>query len=320
MGTQIALAEHLKSRSLIGLFTSNRYDKTAKYAAERGFALSIAADNYKVAACTPESIGRCIIDIGILGVSLSPTLKQAYLIPYKKNCTVSISYMGMEQIAYRTGMVVNIQTNIVRKGDTFKAFVKDNRRQILHEELTTGQRGEVTHAYCIGTYKNGHSHVEVMDREQIMAVRGAAAKKNDGNIPFTWVKSNPFRYEMYKKAVMRRAWKSWPKTPSVENTRVLDAVERMDPVDFTRGQPVDEKTGDTSVTLTDKMIGDLCTIMEDAGVKIGVHDRWLNGLASHFGFPKYEAIPADRYDEIKAQLEDSCEKFKARKSQGTTNE
>ncbi len=324
MATEIALREHLMTRQLSSAFSRNRHNKDHKYAAELGHMLSIAASNPKVANSTPNSLARCLQDVGVLGVSLSPTLKQAYLIPYKISgtltCTVSISYMGMEQIAYRTGMVVNIQTNIVRKGDKIRIFTTGNRRQVEHEELMDGQRGEVTHVYCIATYKDGSTYVETMDRVQIMACRDAAAKKNDGKIPFTWHPSNPFRYELYKKSCLRRAWKHFPKSESADAKRLYDVVDRMDPMDFEPKEPKKEKKGEASLTITDDQIEKLCKMMGKAGVRTEVHDRWLNGLASHFGFAKYEAIPASRFEEVKTTLASSCQKFKDRKSQGSNNE
>lgn len=323
MSKALALRDHLKSRSLSSIFAHHRQDKAAKYAVERDFAITIAESNYKVGQCTPQSIGQCIIDIGVLGVSLSPALKQAYLIPYNtkingqqtKVCTLSISYMGMEQISYRAGIVENIQTNIVRKGDDFKVFVDDNKRQIRHVE-DNENRGQVTHAYCIATYANGHTHVEVMDRVQIMAVRDAAARKNNNEIPFTWRESNPFRYEMYKKAVLRRAWKHWPKASNKETEKVVSIIDRTDPVDFSAKEPAAEEKGSSSITVTEEMVGELCKIMDAAGIGVDLHSRWLNGLATHFAYPSIDAAKVQDFADMKAQLEKSCEKFTERKSQG----
>jgi len=327
MTKALALRDHLKSRSLSSIFAHHRFDKSAKYAVERDFAITIAESNYKVGQCTSSSIGQCIIDIGILGISLSPSLKQAYLIPYNtkingqstKICTLSISYMGMEQIAYRTGIVENIQTNVVRKGDSFKVFVDDNKRQIRHVEAESN-RGEVTHAYCIASYASGHTHIEVMDRTQIMAVRDAAARKNNGEIPFTWRTSNPFRYEMYKKAVMRRAWKHWPKTANAETEKIVSIVDRTDPIDFTPKAPEKEEKGAASLTITDNMVGELCEVMDEAGIDVNLHTRWLNGLATHFAYPSIDAAKAQDFEAMKEQLIESCKNFNDRKSQGKDDE
>ena len=320
---QLALREALSARTYIAQFTAGRINKNAKYSAERNFALSIIEGNKKLLDCTTDSIARCIIDIGVLGVSLSPNLKQAYLIPYFNNktgvssCTLSISYMGMEQLAYRTGAVVNIQTNVVREGDSIKVFTKDNKRQIEHVESMT-KRGKVTHVYCIATFPSGDSHVETMDRTEIMAVRDAAARKNNNQIPFTWAAKNPFRYEMYKKAVLRRGWKHWPKTNGKDDERIRAIVERQDPVDFTPATPVDEKPGEVSVTVTDEMINELNEMMTEAGILPAQHDRWLLGLSKSMGYQSTNAIKVTDFETAKTKLNEGIAAWVER-TQGDSN-
>lgn len=313
--TQLALKKSLSERTFISQFTANRLNKDAKYSAERDFALSIISSNHKLANCTPDSIARCIIDIGTLGLSLSPTLKMAYLIPYGDICTVSISYMGMEQLAYRAGAVINIQCNVVREGDKVNVFTKDNKRQIEHTE-SMSKRGKVTHAYCIATFANGLTHVETMDRADIMEIRDAAARKNNNKIPFTW--TGPFRYEMYKKAVLRRAWKHWPKVEGKDAERVRAAVERQDPIDFTPAVPVDEKPGEVSLTITDSMIDELTEMLNEAGVLPAQFDRWLIGLAKSMGYQSTNAITVADFEAAKTKLNEGIAAWVER-TQGDKN-
>lgn len=314
MSTQLALSEHLNQRKLAQLFTRNRHSKDAKFAVERDFALAIVEGNNKLLECTPESIGRCIVDVGVLGVSLSPNRKEAYLIPYNNRqagvtvCTLSISYMGMEQIAYRTGMVKNIQTNLVHDNDTIRVFTKDNVRHIEHEE-SMGARGRVSHSYCIATYTNGTTYVEVMDRVQIMAVRDAAAKKNFNKIPFTWAENNPFRYEMYKKAVLRRAWKHFPKSDSPELEKLSAIIERQDPVDFVAAAPIEETKGEATITLTDEQVLELIGLMEEGGIKAAMQDRWLLGLAKALGYQNIRAVKDSDFDKAVENMTDGIASF-----------
>ena len=320
---QLTLREELSKRTHIAQFTASRMNKTARYSIERDFALTIIEGNHKLASCTPESIARCIVDIGVLGVSLSPTLKQAYLIPYKNTranttiCTLSISYMGMEQLAYHAGIVTNIQTNVVREGDSIKVFTKDNKRQIEHVE-SMSRRGKVTHAYCIATFADGSTHVETMDRVEIMAVRDAAARKNDNEIPFTWRTSNPFRYEMYKKAVLRRGWKHWPKTSGKQGERIRAAIERQDPIDFTPATPVNETPGEVSITINDAMIEVLNDMMSEAGIVPAQYDRWLLGLAKSMGYQSTNAIKVADFETAKTKLTDGIAAWVER-TQGDSN-
>jgi phage RecT family recombinase len=300
---ELSLREALSARTHVAQFTANRLSRTAKYSVERDYALSIIKSNRQLQACDPDTIARCIIDVGVMGISLSPTRKEAYLIPYGDICTVSVSYMGMEQLAYRTGSVVNIQTNVVREGDKVNVFTKDNKRQVEHTE-SMGKRGKVTHAYCIATFENGLTHVETMDREDLMGVRAAAAKKNRDKIPFTWSEKNPFRYEMYKKAVLRRAWKHWPKTDNEQAEKVRAIVERQDPVDFTPSAPIDETPGEVSLTITDEMIDEMNEMMGEAGILPAQFDRWLLGLSKSMGFQSTNAITVAQFEDAKSKLQD----------------
>ena len=322
MSNQLALTKHLSQKSLSQLFSRHRHYPESKFAVERDFALAIIESNNKLQECTPESIGRCIIDVGVLGVSLSPNRKEAYLIPYKQQgvpvCTLSVSYMGMEQIAYRTGLVKNIQTNLVHDNDTVNVFTKDNVRQIEHTEAM-GNRGRVSHAYCIATYTNGTTYVEVMDRTQIMAVRDAAAKKNFNKIPFTWAENNPFRYEMYKKAVLRRAWKHFPKSSSPELEKLSAILERQDPIDFTPAEPVQEAKGEATVTLSDEQIKELNDMMDEAGIKTGMQGRWLLGLAKALGYQNIHAVKDSDFEKAKENMEDGIASFVERTQAGAAS-
>ena len=324
--TQLALVDHLtKNRSLSAQFTHQRRDKTFVFKTECNHALTIVRGNAKLRAATPESVGQCVLDAGILGVTLNPVLKQAYLIPYKNNstgvtnCTISVSYMGMEQVAYRTGMVANIQTGIVHKNDHFKVFVADNKRQIEHVEANSN-RGPCTHAYCIATYTNGSCHVEVMDKAQIIACRDAAAKKNNNSIPFTWNQNNPFRYEMYKKSVLRRAWKHFPKSDNPEFERVISAIDRTDPLDFAPQPEKKESAGTASMTVTSEMLDELCGMMEKAGIPANVYDRWLKGLARSMGYKTESAIKVEDFDKAKASMAEGLASYAKRNTQGNEDE
>jgi len=314
MSQQLTLKQHLSARTLSAAFSRNRYNPQHRFAVERDYALTIIEGNAKLLACTPDSVGRCILDIGVLGVSLSPNRKEAYLIPYKNTttnqtiCTLSVSYMGMEQIAYRTGMVANIQTVLVHNADTFRVFTANNQRQIEHEEKTSN-RGKVTHAYCIATYANGTTYVEVMDRVQIDGVKAAATKKNNGTVPFTWNQNNPFRYEMYRKAVLRRAWKHFPKSESKEMSKITEVVQRTDPVDFTPVARKEEKVGETSVTLSHEQVDELIWMMKEAKVKKELYDRQLLSLAKALGYRNIEAVSAADFEKAKTTLETGLAKF-----------
>ena len=109
--------ETLDNRSLISRFTHARADATVKFSAQRNFALQIIQGSEALRNCSPESIHNCLLDVAFTGLSLSPNLSQLYLIPYKGIASLSIGYRGMEQMAYRSKVVIVIQAVLVKEND-----------------------------------------------------------------------------------------------------------------------------------------------------------------------------------------------------------
>jgi phage RecT family recombinase len=278
---------------------------------ELAYAMEQVQRNEQLQACTPDSIGRSIVDAGVLGLTLSPAMKLAYLIPYKdyktkhSYCTLSPSYMGLEQIAYRTGFVEMIQTNLVHEKDRFEVWTDEDGRHIRHEEAA-GDRGGVSHAYCIAWFSSGRKHIEVMDKQQLIACRDAAAKKNGGKIPFTW--TGGFRGEMYKKAVLRRAWKHWPRSEGLSSV-AIEVVDRADPMEFSAGVTIDA---------TDKIsqddIDSLLEIMSDGGVPQENQDAWLAGMARKLGYKTVRSIKQADFDEACQMMRDGLERWQQQHS------
>jgi phage RecT family recombinase len=294
MGTQIEVIRRgltprggTFAREFKRVCTNNKMD----WAVEKAYALEIIqnAKTDQLSKCSPESVARSIIDVAVMGLTLSPAMKLAYLVPYKNSCTVSPSYMGLEQIAYATGFVEMIQTVLVYENDhEFNVWTDETGRHIKHVEAISN-RGHVTHAYCIAWFSSGKQHIEVMDRADIMACRDAATLKNNKKTPFTW--TGKFRYEMYKKSVMRRGWKHWPR---VDNPRIADmmtAVERADPLEFV------DKTVVTAIANIDQDQKDkLIEMMVNAGVDDRSHDAWLHGMASKMGYQSVSAIRVEDFE------------------------
>jgi recombination protein RecT len=236
-------------------FKRYRSDEHLQWNIEKAYALEIISQSNALQKCSGESIARSLIDLGAMGLTLSPAMKLAYLIPYKNQCTVSPSYMGLEQIAYKTGFVEMIQTVLVHENDPeFNVWTDENGRHISHIEAS-GNRGKITHAYCIAWFSSGRQHIEVMDITELEACRDAATKKNLGQVPFTY--TGAFKGEMFKKNVLRRGWKHWPRVDNPRIREMMNAVDNTDPMDFTEGS----KTVAARKEIQDKLIG----MMADAG-------------------------------------------------------
>lgn len=279
--TTHALVEYkdmLNNKSLISRFSANRADKHIKYASQRSFALQLIQASEQLRKCSPESIHNCMLDVAFTGLTLAPSQSLLYLIPYAGKATVSIGYRGMEQLAYRTGVVIAIQAALVCENDpVFTVGTHGEGRYIMHEEARL-DRGEVTHSYCIASFKNGKQHVEVMDREQLEAVEEAATKRNARG-GAVW--RSRFRGEMQKKAVIRRAWKHWPQDSGGRLAEAQTIMDTVEPVIF-EGEAVRVVSSGQMNSLTD-----LCA----------AHRISTDTVCRAFGVVSLSLIPEKSYDE-----------------------
>ena len=250
--------EVLDGRSLISRFNRGKAVRQMRYPAQRSFALQIIQASEALRECSPESIHNCMLDIAFTGLTLAPSRSLLYLIPYGGKATLAIGYRGMEQLAFRTGVVESIQAALVCENDPiFVVGTGRAGRYVKHEEARA-DRGDVTHAYCVACFSNGKQHVEVMDREQLEAVEEAATKRNPRG-GAVW--KSRFKGEMQKKAVIRRAWKHWPHDDDGRRTRT---------------------TTSRTATLTD-----LCA----------EHDISTDTVCRAFGVASLSLIPDKDYDE-----------------------
>ena len=268
----------LTDRSLASRFNAGRVDKTVKFSAQRSFALQIIQGSERLRECSPQSIHNCLLDVAFTGLTLSPNQSQLYLIPYKGICSLSIGYRGMEQMAYRSKVIVLIQAVLVRENDpVFAVGTGPDGRYIMHEEARK-DRGEVTHAYCIAQFRNGKQHTEVMDLDDLLAVEASASKKNPKG-GAVW--RGPFRGEMQKKAVVRRAWKHWPQDQDGRLEQAQAIMDSIEPHVF---------EGESVRIISDRQAGQLADFCSK-------HDVSVDTICRAFGVVSLNLIPEASFDE-----------------------
>jgi len=96
----------------------------------------------------------------------------------------------------------------VRESDEF-ILEKGAEPRLVHR-VKLGKRGDMIGAYCVWTLKNGDKQFEVMDREQILAIRDrSSAKTKEGDAVGPWKTDEE---EMWRKTVVRRASKYMPRS------------------------------------------------------------------------------------------------------------
>lgn len=175
------------------------------WARECQFALQIILKNEHLQRCPTDSIRNAIINVAAIGLTLNPAMKLAYLVPRDGLCCLDISYQGLVKIATDTNSVRLAKAEIVRRNDKWK--YRGMFELPLHEFDTFEKaeaRGPIIGVYCAAILHDGLKVIEHMNREELAKVRDVSKAKNG---PWkTWPE------EMIKKSVIKRAYKSWPKT------------------------------------------------------------------------------------------------------------
>jgi len=293
------LTEALQDRKLASRFSHGRFDKTMKVAAERQFAEQAIIKNPEIAACLPASIQTAMLDVAYSGLSLAPSLSHAYLIPYGPICTFAPGYRGLLHLAYKSGAVKSVQVNLVHEHDPeFQVWSDEHGRHLRHIENQRGSPGRVTHAYCIANLTaGGPAIIEVMNEQQLSDVEQAAIKRKKGGM--VW--RGPFRDEMCKKAVIRRASKLWPKDDGGIMQHMMQVSDQHDGAHFEETPDKEPPEQELCITLDQETA--LNDVVIENGIAPDVAPQWLARYAKSRGYSSIENMPARLYDDAYAALD-----------------
>jgi phage RecT family recombinase len=201
------------------------------FTAEQTFAIQLLNNNdylKKVALENPLSLQAAVINVAAIGLSLNPAKKQAYLIPrnvkhgdrWVSKIFLEPSYMGLCDLATASGSIKWVQANTVHANDQFTDNGPGERPTHIYNPFDPPtKRGEMIGAYCVARTDGGDYLTCMMPMHEIYAVRDRSEAWKRG-------KSGPWATdegEQVKKTVLRRAWKTWPKTETLD--RLAAAVD-----------------------------------------------------------------------------------------------
>ncbi|QNK66065.1 recombinase RecT [Variovorax sp. PAMC26660] len=200
-------------------FESMLVDKSMNFAAEAEFAIQqICRNKYSVdlARQNPQAVHDAMVNVSGMGLTLNPALALAYLAPRDKKIQLLVSYRGLLHVAVSSGSIRMAKAELVHANDRFVPQGLDE--QPLHEFSPFAKpdvRGELVGVYVSAKTVHGDWVTEWMTTEQVHAVR----ERSDSWKAY-WAtrdeakpKSTPWNTdegEMFKKTVIRRAYKSWP--------------------------------------------------------------------------------------------------------------
>lgn len=190
-----------------GVMTPDRFIKSAQM---------LFMMKKELQACTKESFFMVLKECASLGIDVSPTLAQAYIIPYKSSnppygveVKLQLGYRGLIELSRRTGDIATITAECVCENDTFDVEVGTSEH-FIHKPNYIQGRGEVIAYYCFIRFKSGEYQYAVMTKDEVEQVRQGFSKSKDSP---AWKKSFD---EMAKKTVIKRLLKLCPVSINAE--------------------------------------------------------------------------------------------------------
>ncbi len=175
----------------------------------------------------PNSLRDAIINVASIGLSLNPATSYAYLVPRDGAICLDIGYQGLIKIATDTGSIMWAKADVVYDSDKFEyngpAKIPTHSANPFSKE-----RGDVIGVYCIAKTCEGDYLIETMTEEEIQDIKGKSPSAKSSYSPW-----NTFPNEMRKKAVIKRASKTWPKTEKHDRLqKVIEHVNQEEGIDF----------------------------------------------------------------------------------------
>jgi recombination protein RecT len=192
-----------------------------QYENESVFAMQALSKNdssISVANSNPKSVQIAMRNVAATGLTLNPAHAYAYLVPRDGAIVLDISYKGLIKIATDCGAILWARADVVYSADTF-TYNGPAEKPDHQSEPFKKERGEVIGAYCIAKTREGDILCEILPLEEIEKIRGKSDLfKKKGSGP--WVE---WFNQMAKKAVVKRASKTWPYTG--HSGRLFEAIE-----------------------------------------------------------------------------------------------
>lgn len=195
--------------------------------------------NPKLLECTRASLFMSAAQSASLGLEIDSALGHSYLVPYKNHGTLEAvlvpGYLGLKELAYRSGMIASLEMAEVRPDDTFE-YEKGTKKFIKHKPSDSAANGAVTHVYAIVHTTTGGTIFEVMSWAQVEKHRNKFAKGLD-RADSAW-NTNPVA--MGLKTVLRKALKLAPLNPELQRLMQHEEYAEQPPFPSGADAPVED--------------------------------------------------------------------------------
>jgi recombination protein RecT len=212
----VALIEGDQARSQIAPFLPEGVD-IARVAASVRLAVN---NNPQLAQCDEVSLVLAVAKIAQWGLEIGVT---AYLVPFNNSkkaiveCVAIAGYNGLCELMIGCGAVRHVEAHAVFAGDYFD-YSLGLEPKLEHRRAKHKDRGPVVAAYCVLHLAFGRKVFDVMEVEEIDAIRRQFSKQ--------W-KAGPCPDWYAAKSVIRRISKTVPKNPRLAKVlAIIDEDER----------------------------------------------------------------------------------------------
>ncbi|RMD50745.1 hypothetical protein D6827_03435 [Candidatus Parcubacteria bacterium] len=199
----------------------------------------VAQRNPKLMTCTMESIGECLMQSAQLKLYPGPLQECAY-VPFGNRATFMPQYQGLCKLAYNSGVVRSIATEVVYANDLFE-FELGTNAYLRHVPTLSDNRGERIAAWCV--VKTTHGEVIIV--KPISFIEGIRKRSPAGNKKDSpWNTSDDDYDAMARKTVLKQALKTIPKSSDLAAAIQVDNAVESGSVDnvVTHIEPVTDPT------------------------------------------------------------------------------
>ena len=166
-----------------------------------------------IGKCSQESILRAVVDCARFGID--PAFGRAYIIPYGGEAELQLGYLGLIELAKRSGEIKSITAELVQEGDDFEVEFGTNPK-FSHRPKFQGDGNGYKFVYALAVFVDGHFEYTVLSKEDVEHIR-----KKSSKAPTSPAWTN-YPGEMAKKCAIRRLCKTLPLTVEAQEAIAQD--------------------------------------------------------------------------------------------------
>lgn len=169
----------------------------------------------------PESLCKAASVSASLGLDIDPR-GLAYLVPYKNNAEFQIGYLGMIELAYRSGRVKHISANCIYESEKESVEIHrvDGAYSVVHPFCWDPPTGEMIAVYATAVVDGISPVTTVLRRDEIERLRSISKAPNSP----AW---SDHYDAMAKKTAIRQLVKFLPKSLMEELSHAAAHDERQ---------------------------------------------------------------------------------------------